>query len=122
MTRLQIKNRAKALVESESFSHTKMNCSDAGGSVYGSQNGFYGDSGREAQFSYDVNRVAQSQTAKVTNLYRSQNLAITEFTRLRRELTVNCSQSTPQITCSPYLPCLFNLKKDPCEEHNIALL
>lgn len=105
-----------------------------------SQNQWYGNSGKNASYTYDISSILKSETAITLaglltykqiaektsdNNNETANLLETEtILRLRRNAALKCT-STGNVTesqkCKPLeSPCVFNIKEDPCEQINLA--
>uniref|UniRef100_A0A1B6DBF7 Uncharacterized protein n=1 Tax=Clastoptera arizonana TaxID=38151 RepID=A0A1B6DBF7_9HEMI len=53
--------------------------------------------------------------------FKSKLLGEKEILALRKEATIDCGERKESIKCNPLEePCLFHLKKDPCETNNLA--
>ena len=84
----------------------------AGTTWAGDWDGWYGPSGREPKYKYNVTEVYNSPAGKIMPLPADP----ASILQLRRNATVSCSGTTDGSKCTA---CLFNLEKDPCEKHNL---
>uniref|UniRef100_T1I2L4 Sulfatase domain-containing protein n=2 Tax=Rhodnius prolixus TaxID=13249 RepID=T1I2L4_RHOPR len=92
------------------------------GTTYqGSWDGWYGPSGRSDGRVYDVDGVIKS-TAGQAIVPFTKALIPETILNLRDEAEIKCNFSKqPQRACLPLkMPCLFNIKEDPCELNNVA--
>lgn len=98
----------------------------AGSTYSGAWDGWYGPSGRETS-NYDLGQISQSIAGRtLARLAKSTTPA--EMMAIRQEADVQCDTRdedlmllTESIVCKPLVaPCLFNVKADPCERHNLA--
>ncbi|KAJ9601168.1 hypothetical protein L9F63_000688, partial [Diploptera punctata] len=79
----------------------------------GEWDGWYGPSGRDPQYKYNVSAVYSSPAGKVLKLPADP----TSILQLRRNATVTCSSSSQHR--SKCTDCLFDLDSDPCELNNL---
>lgn len=90
-----------------------------GASPYqGQWDGWYGPSGRD--YKYNISVVLNSKSAvaiKKLGLMPNEN----KIMDLRKEATVSCPTNISEKKCNSIKePCLYNIKNDPCEIHNLA--
>ncbi|CAH1099301.1 unnamed protein product [Psylliodes chrysocephalus] len=114
--------------------------------IYGStrtkKNSWFGNDGKKKEYSYDVDQILTSKTAtafagliadqqindKNSNRRKRRELKIidkNDIETLRTQATVTCGpfnfeDQQEENKCNLQLPCLFNIKQDPCERVNLA--
>nr|ATE50182.1 glucosinolate sulfatase 3 [Psylliodes chrysocephala] len=114
--------------------------------IYGStgkeKNSWFGNDGKKKEYSYDIDQILTSKTAtafaglitdqqvkdKNSNRRKRRELKIidqNDIETLRTQATVTCGpfnfEDQPEENkCNLQLPCLFNIKEDPCERVNLA--
>nr|ATE50184.1 glucosinolate sulfatase 5 [Psylliodes chrysocephala] len=114
--------------------------------IYGStrtkKNSWFGNDGKKKEYSYDVDQILTSKTAtafagliadqqindKNSNRKKRRELKIidkNDIETLRTQATVTCGpfnfeDQQEENKCNLQLPCLFNIKQDPCERVNLA--
>lgn len=96
------------------------------GSTYNGQwDGWYGPSGREKTFRYNVGQVLGSRAHRAVSTI-SNRVSPDHIRELREKATISCSteRNTNEArfsNCKPLIaPCLFNIEADPCETNNLA--
>ncbi|XP_023245172.1 arylsulfatase I isoform X2 [Copidosoma floridanum] len=95
------------------------------GTTYGGKwDQWYGPSGRE--YPYDVASVIEGCPAAKALKRLGMDLSRSKVLELRASATLECGLvQTADVTesepCNPLKsPCLFNIRQDPCERHNLA--
>ncbi|CAH1099210.1 unnamed protein product [Psylliodes chrysocephalus] len=114
--------------------------------IYGStgkeKNSWFGNDGKKKEYSYDVDQILTSKTAaafaglitdqqikdKHSNRRKRRELKIidkNDIETLRTQAIVTCGpfnfeDQLEENKCNLQLPCLFNIKEDPCERVNLA--
>lgn len=90
-----------------------------GASPYeGQWDGWYGPSGRNYQYNVTdvINSVSGVAIQKLGIMPKTNKII-----ELREQATLTCPNTITKKNCdSTKAPCLYNIKKDPCELHNLA--
>ncbi|XP_047036030.1 arylsulfatase I-like [Helicoverpa zea] len=84
----------------------------------GSWDFWYGPSGREGTYDFDL--LNKSYAAEAINKI-SKMPSQQKITSIRDAATIRCNESIPITECKPLqAPCLFDIIEDPCERRNLA--